>query len=315
MRLLLNLPCCCLLAAAIVLAQPAETTPQPKPEDVLKPLHYSIVITATPLGLEIERRNSQVLEQTLFSRDDQVFHLLDAGINAGQHEGGGKSIEVRRFGFNMDHGGVNGGLRVMVDNVPQNHSTQGHGQGYLGSLKSLTPELVEEAHLINGPFSAEYGDYSGLGVVHVRLRESFPQRFTARLTAGRYDTVRGFFAYSPNVKHRDAVFAYEGSYSDGPFLKPLDYERHNVTGNYTWALEENKRFGLKWNAGTNGFNSSGQIPIDEVAAGRLDRYGRLSQGDGGKVRTGRLGAYFSKEYANRGILKLDGYAERSLLDR
>jgi outer membrane receptor protein involved in Fe transport len=307
---------CCLLAAVTGRAQPADadSSSHPKPEDVLQPLHYSIVITATPLGPEIEHRNSTVFEQTLFSRDDQVFHLLDAGINAGQHEGGGKSIEVRRFGFNMDHGGVNGGLRVMVDNVPQNHSTQGHGQGYLGSLKSLTPELVEEAHLINGPFSAEYGDYSGLGVVHVRLRESLPQRFTARLMGGRYDTFRGFLAYSPNVNNRDAVFAYEGSYSDGPFLKPLDYTRHNVTGNYTWVLEENKRFGLKWNAGTNRFNSSGQIPIDEVVAGRLDRYGSQSPGDGGDVHNGRLGAYFSKEYANRGMLKLDGFAERSLFD-
>jgi hypothetical protein len=317
MRLILVSFSSCLLAVALGRAQPADsnTTPsEPKPEDVLQPLHYSLVITATPLGPEIERRGTQVFEQTLFSRDDQVFHLLDAGINAGQHEGGGKSLEVRRFGFNMDHGGVNGGLRVMVDNVPQNHSTQGHGQGYLGSLKSLTPELVEEAHLINGPFAAEYGDYSGLGVVHIRLRESLPQQWTARWMGGRYDTLRGFLAYSPNVNNRDAVFAYEGSYSDGPFLKPLDYTRHNVTGNYTWILEGNRRFGLKWNGATNTFGSSGQIPTDEVAAGRLDRYGSLSPGDGGAVQSGRIGAYFSKEYANLGILKLDGFTERSLFD-
>jgi hypothetical protein len=306
----------CLLTAAIGRAQPAgsSTPAEPKPGDVLKPLHYSLVITATPLGPEIERRSTQVFEQTLFSRDDQVFHLLDAGINAGQHEGGGKSLEVRRFGFNMDHGGVNGGLRVMVDNVPQNHSTQGHGQGYLGSLKSLTPELVEAAHLINGPFAAEYGDYSGLGVVHIRLRESLPQQWTARLVGGRYGTFRGFLGYSPNVNHRDAVFAYEGSYSDGPFLRPLDYTRHNVTGNYTWVLEGNRRFGLKWNGGTNTFNSSGQIPTDEVAAGRLDRYGNLSPGDGGEVQSARVGAYFSKEYGNQGILKLDSFTERSLFN-
>jgi hypothetical protein len=315
MRLPLSIFGFCLLAT-IAGAQPADQTARNKPDaaDLLQPLHFSVVITATPLGPEIERRNSQVFEETLFSRDDQIFHLLDAGINAGQHEGGGKSIEVRRFGFNMDHGGVNGGLRVMVDNVPQNHSTQGHGQGYLGSLKSLTPELVEEAHLINGPFSAEYGDYSGLGVVHVRLRESLPHRFMARVVGGRYDTFRGFVAYSPNVNNRDAVFAYEGSYSDGPFRKPLDYTRHNVTGNYTWVLEGNKRFGLKWNAGTNQFHSSGQIPLDEVASGRLDHYGSLSPGDGGDVRNGRLGAYFSKEFANSGMLKLDGFAERSLFD-
>jgi hypothetical protein len=80
----------CLLALAIGRAQqpsdPSDTPPEPKPEDVLKPLHYSLVITATPLGPEIERRGTQVFEQTLFSRDDQVFHLLDAGINAGQHD-------------------------------------------------------------------------------------------------------------------------------------------------------------------------------------------------------------------------------------
>jgi hypothetical protein len=62
--------------------QPGDDAPT-KPEDVLKPLHYSLVITATPLGPEIERRNSEVFEHTLFSRDDQIFHLLDAGINAG----------------------------------------------------------------------------------------------------------------------------------------------------------------------------------------------------------------------------------------
>src|SRR5438105_11703188 len=108
----------------------------------------------------IDRRDDAIYKNSLFARDDQLYQTLDAGINAGQHEGGGKSIEVRRFGFNLDHGGVNGGLKVLVDNVQQNQSTQGHGQGYLGSLKSLSPELIQEVNIINGPFSAEYGDFS-----------------------------------------------------------------------------------------------------------------------------------------------------------
>ncbi len=109
-------------------------------------IHYSIalvddsiVITATTLD-PIDRRNDAIYKNTLFSRDDQIFDTLAAGINAGQHEGGGKSLEIRRFGFNLDHGGVNGGLKVLVDDVQQNQATQGHGQGYLGALKSLTPE-------------------------------------------------------------------------------------------------------------------------------------------------------------------------------
>ncbi len=113
----------------------------------------SIVITAKSLEPAVDLRNAEVFDHTLFTRDDQVLQQLNAGINAGQHEGGGKSLEIRRFGFNLDHGGVNGGLKVLVDDVQQNQGTQGHGQGYLGALKALSPELIQEVTIINGPFS------------------------------------------------------------------------------------------------------------------------------------------------------------------
>src|SRR5712671_1981978 len=177
----------------------------------IEPLKTTIVITGTPVEPAIDRHNSEVFTRTLFSRDDQIFHVLDAGINAGQHEGGGKSLEIRRFGFNLDHGGVNGGLKVLVDNVQQNQGTQGHGQGYLGALKALSPELIQEVTMINGPFSAEYGDFSGLGVVHIRQRESLPEEYTVRLQGGNFGTGRGFLAYSPDVERLDAYIAYEGS--------------------------------------------------------------------------------------------------------
>lgn len=56
------------------------------------PLHDSIVIEASALDPSIDRRNEAIFRDTLFSRDDQVFFTLDAGINAGQHEGGGNAI-------------------------------------------------------------------------------------------------------------------------------------------------------------------------------------------------------------------------------
>jgi len=82
------------------------------------------VIEAANLDPAIERLNDTVYQNTLFARDDQLFQTLDAGINAGQHEGGGKSLEIRRFGFNLDHGGVNGGLKVLVDDVQQKVGSQ-----------------------------------------------------------------------------------------------------------------------------------------------------------------------------------------------
>jgi hypothetical protein len=108
----------------------------------------STVIVSSTLDPGIDRRNGEVYNKTLFARDDQLLETLSAGINAGQHEGGGKSLEIRRFGLNLDHGGVNGSLKVVVNDLPQNQVSQGHGQGYLGALKALTPELVEEVNIL-----------------------------------------------------------------------------------------------------------------------------------------------------------------------
>ncbi|MBS1788846.1 MAG: TonB-dependent receptor [Acidobacteria bacterium] len=283
-------------------------------EYAIPKVHDSLVITATQLDPTIDRRNDAIYRDTLFSRDDQVFHTLDAGINAGQHEGGGKSLEIRRFGYNLDHGGVNGGLKVLVDNFQQNQGTQGHGQGYLGQLKSLTPELVDDVEILNGPFSAQYGDFSGLGVVHIRLKESLPDQLTARFQGGEFGTFRSFLAYSPQLKSGDALIAYEASRTDGPFKNPLNYKRDNITGNYIRNLNERNKLGFKLNLGRNDFVSSGQIPLDEVFAGRLDRFGFIDPDNGGHVRTGVFNAYYRHESAKGGVLKVDGFLARSLFD-
>lgn len=212
---------------------PAATSSVSPPE--IPAILERIVVTAPPLDAGYELRQGVEFEETLFSRDDQILHLLNGGINAGQHEGGGKSLEIRRYGFNLDHGGVSGGLKVLVDNVAQNYATGGHGQGYLGSMKSISPELVEDVTVLDGPFQAEYGDFSGLGVVQIHLRESMPQQLTTRMQAGSFDTYRRFVSFSPNVRNRDAVFAYEGSSTNGPFLKPLGYRRDNITALYLAA--------------------------------------------------------------------------------
>jgi hypothetical protein len=276
--------------------------------------HQSIVITANSVDPQADLRNAEVFNRTLFTRDDQVLQQLNAGINAGQHEGGGKSLEIRRFGFNLDHGGVNGGLKVMVDGVQQNQGTQGHGQGYLGALKALSPELVEDVTITNGPFSAEYGDFSGLGVVHIHQRESLPKQYTVRLQGGNFNTGRGFLAYSPDAQRVDAYVAYEGSYTDGPFQSPGRYRRDNLNANYTRSLTDNEKLGFRLLFGRNNFYSSGQIPLDLVDAGLLDRFGYIDPSDGGRVMLGTASAYYSKIFTNGDTFKTDGFISRSLFD-
>ena len=274
----------------------------------------SMLITANVVEPAVDLRNAEVFDRTFFTRDDQVFKQLNAGINAGQHEGGGKSLEIRRFGFNLDHGGTNGGLKILVDDVQQNQGTQGHGQGYLGALKALSPELIKDVTIINGPFSAEYGDFSGLGVVQIHQRDSLPEQFTVRMQGGNFDTFRGFVGYSPNVRKVDAYIAYEGSYTDGPFLDPLRYRRDNVNGNYSKKFGDEQQIGFRVLYGRNRFNSSGQIPLDLVSEGRLDNFGYIDPTNGGDVNLGTASVYYSKRFSNCDTLKVNGFIGRSLFD-
>jgi TonB dependent receptor/Carboxypeptidase regulatory-like domain/TonB-dependent Receptor Plug Domain len=263
----------------------------------------SVVVSANA-GATVDFRSA------IFARDDQMFQQLDSGIDAGQHEGGGKSLEIRRFGFNLDHGGVNGGLKVLVDDVQQNQGTQGHGQGYLGSLKSISPELIQDVTVIDGPFSAEYGDFSGLGVVHIRQRESMPDVLTLRAEGGQFDTARGFLAYSPDLPGVDSYVAYEGSYTNGPFENPLRYRRDNFNSNVTKHLGQEDSIGLRLLAARNDFYSSGQIPLDLVSEGLLDRFGYVDPTDGGRVRMATASAY----YNHGSTFRVDGFVARSLFD-
>ncbi|MBI4474557.1 MAG: TonB-dependent receptor [Acidobacteria bacterium] len=302
------LPFFCLLA--LMQAQPS----QEKTTPVIQPIRESVLVIAPVFQPGIEIKSDEIYRRTLFSRDDQLLETLNSGINAGQHEGGGKSVEIRRYGFNMDHGGINGGLKVLVDNVQQNQGTQGHGQGYLGALKTLTPELVEEVEIIDGPFSAEYGDFSGLGVVHIRLKEALADQGTVRIQRSSFDSYRTFLGYSPALSRGNAFLAYEGSRTDGPFLNPLGYKRDNVTGSYTRRLDAARAIGFKFNFGRNEFSSSGQIPLDLVSSGALDRFGAIDPTNGGKIRMGTVGVYYRKELQSGATLKADGFLSRSLFD-
>jgi len=274
----------------------------------------TLVITARANDPSIDRRNNSVYQNTLFNRDDQLLETLDSGINAGQHEGGGKSLEIRRYGFNLDHGGANGGLKILVDDVPQNQGTQGHGQGYLGSLKSLTPELIEAIDLINGPFNAEYGDFSALGVVHIRQKESLDNLATARLQAGSFHAWRSLVAISPRAANCSSFASWEHAYTDGPFQLPLHYTRDNAAANVSRPLSHQQTIGLRGNAGRNNFDSSGQIPLDQVLTGKLSRFGYVDPSDGGKVRNATLSSYYKNNITPNTTLRIDAFLARTLFD-
>src|SRR5712691_8375248 len=79
----------------------------------------------------------------------------------------------------------------------------------------------------------------------------------------------------------------------------------------TWHMSEKESLGFKLNFGRNDFFSSGQIPLDLVADGQLDRFGYVDPFDGGRVRLGTLGIYYRRDLASGDIFKVDGFLTRN----
>jgi len=262
----------------------------------------------------VDQRNAAVFNKTLFTRDDQILQTLGAGLNFGQHAGGGKSLEVRRFGYNLDHGGTGGGLRMNLDDLIVNQVSGGHAHGYLGAHKGLSPELVESVNLVNGPFNAGYGEFSGLGVVNIKTREEMPDRLTGRVQLGQFNTRRIFAAYSPNSKNTRMLIANEYSYSDGPYEQPLNYTRNNFTAALFHTVRPGENFGFRLLGAYNDFISAGQLPLDQIEAGKLNLFGFVDPTDGGISTSGTVTGYYGKERANGDRFYVNGMVNRVLFD-
>src|SRR5690349_14378691 len=58
------------------------------------PIRDTVVIKAETLEPQINRQDETLYKEGFPARDDQVLFQFGSGINAGQHEGGGKSLEI-----------------------------------------------------------------------------------------------------------------------------------------------------------------------------------------------------------------------------
>jgi Carboxypeptidase regulatory-like domain len=271
-------------------------------------------VTAHIIEPTVDRRDAQIFTKTLFSRDDQIFQTLGAGLNFGQHAGGGKSLEVRRFGFNLDHGGAGGGLRFMRDDIFINDIAGGHAHGYIGSLKGLTPELVSGVDLINGPFNAQYGDFSALGVVTIETQKVLPQRYMARVQYGQWNTRRVVGAYSPEWGANSALLAFEHSYSDGPFQRKLQYGRNNFTAVFSRQLNPTDTFTFRGWGATNKSYSPGQLPVDAIDEGIVSRYGFIDPTEGNGEQAGTAVGYWERNTAKGSKFKANAMVSRGIFD-
>jgi len=199
------------------------------------------------------------------------------GLIAGQHAGGGKAMQYFLRGFDNDHGTD---IALFVDGVPVNMVSHAHGQGY-ADLNFLIPETVERVEFFKGPYFAQWGDFANSGAVNFITKDRATENSLQAL-GGFFNTMRYTGVASPRLGPVQTFLASEIYFSDGPFKNPENYSRYNFFGKFTLDPTPESKLSLWLSAHDGDWDASGQIPLREVHAGRLNRFGSIDPSEGGR---------------------------------
>lgn len=212
------------------------------------------------------------------------------GLIVTQHAGDGKANQYFLRGFNLDHGTD---FATWVAGVPVNMPTHAHGQGYT-DLNFLIPELVDRIRFRKGPYFADEGDFSSVGVARIDYLRRMDGTL-ATLTAGQNGYARALLAGSPTVADGNLLYALELFHNDGPWEVPEDYRKVNAVLRYSHGTRENG-FAVTGMAYRGKWTSTDQIAQRAIDSGLVGRYGTLDDSTGGETSRYSLSA----EWARRG---------------
>ncbi len=165
----------------------------------------------------------------------RVAELLEAvpGLIAVQHSGSGKANQYFLRGFNLDHGTD---FTTLVDDVPMNMRTHGHGQGYL-DVNGLIPEVIERIDYRKGAYRADIGDFSMAGSSFMTtVRDVTP--FVA-LETGDYGWQRAAGGTSLDVAGGKLMGIVQWKAYDGPWELPEDLKHKSMWAKYVRPLGSN----------------------------------------------------------------------------
>jgi len=218
------------------------------------------------------------------------------GLVIAQHAGGGKADQYLIRGFDADHGTD---FAIYFEGIPVNMVSHAHGQGY-ADLHFLIPETLDRIDVYKGPYFAEYGNLATAGVAHLRLRDQFDHSFF-RIQGGSFDTLRVLTGWSPDVSWTRGFLALEGYWTDGPFLHPQKLRRLNLTTRWSFPVGADQQWTALFTGYRGTWNASGQIPLREVKAGRLDRFDAIDPSEGGTSSRYTLSLAHIKQWGRQSL--------------
>lgn len=223
------------------------------------------VVSAEALARRPRLRSGEVLEAV-------------PGLIVTQHAGGGKANQYFLRGWNLDHGTD---FATLLDGIPLNLASHGHGQGYT-DLNLVIPELLEEVRYHKGTGHADSGDFASAGTAHLVTKSSVQRPF-AQLEAGMYGYGRLVAAASPHLAGGHLLVGGELMHHDGPWLRPDNYLRGNLVLRWNRGSDQNGwSLGLHSHSGN--WQSSDQVASSAIVSGQVSRWGSLDADTGGRTR-------------------------------
>ena len=159
----------------------------------------------------------------------RVAEVLESvpGMVAVQHSGSGKANQYFLRGFNLDHGTD---FSVLVDGVPLNLRSHGHGQGYL-DINGLMPQIIDRLDYRKGPYRADTGDFSMAGSSFIATVDRLDQRFAA-FEAGEHGWGRVSAGGTVPVGEANLTMLGEYKTSDGPWQLAEDLQHVSLWAKY-----------------------------------------------------------------------------------
>jgi len=227
------------------------------------------------------------------------------GVVVAQHQGGGKAPQYLVRGFDADHGTD---FAVFVDDLPVNLPTHAHGQGY-ADLNFLIPETVDRFQLYKGPYFLHFGDFANAGALNAVTLDELKENFV-RAEGGSFDAQRYVAGVSPKLGGVKTVVAAQAYFSDGPFEHPQHYNRYNLFTKFTLDPTPLSKLSISGSLYEGTWRGSGQIPLREVSAGRLDRFGAIDPTEGGRTDREDLNLHYNYVPTAADTLSFQVYASR-----
>jgi hypothetical protein len=233
--------------------------------------------------------SGQRLATVPLQRPGEVLEMVP-GLIVTQHAGDGKANQYFLRGFNLDHGTD---FATYVAGIPVNMPTHAHGQGYT-DLNFLIPELVDRIRYRKGPYFADEGDFSSVGVARIDYLRKIDGTL-AKITAGQNGYGRALLAGSPEVGAGNLLYAVELFTNDGPWEIPENYRKYNGVLRYSQGNRDDG-FSLTGMAYRGDWTSTDQVAKRAIDGGYIKRFGTLDPTTGGETYRYSL----SGDWARRG---------------